>query len=177
LYFCNGCNDFFRASYFHSCYTVITANDVIPLFLNKIYGSVHEETFSQALSSLSPQFVKIFHEAEIAEQSHLLAIAGPGYRKALEQLVKDFAIHIHPEDGEKIYKIQLGQVINKYVNHPKIQALSKGASWLGNDQTHTAQKHKSYTLDDLKRFIIAVAKYIDLELTVEEAQALLESPK
>lgn len=172
LFYCNGCHDFFQISYVDPLGT----NDT-ELLVRKTYGSIQEETFSLSLSTLSPEFVETFHDAEAAERSHRLKIVGPGYRKALEYLVKDYAIHLHPEDEVNIGKIPLAQVIKEYIDHPQIQALSKGSSWLGNDHTHTVKKHESYTLADLKRFVIAVAKYIDLELTVEEAQTLLKSAK
>jgi hypothetical protein len=49
------------------------------------------QVFPDAVAKLSPTFVSIFAEAEEAAQLRLQQIAGPGYRKAFEFLVKDYA--------------------------------------------------------------------------------------
>jgi len=46
------------------------------------------------ISELSPSFVKIIAQAQSAEEHGLDEIAGPGFRKALEFLIKDFAISL-----------------------------------------------------------------------------------
>ena len=44
------------------------------------------------IATLSPSFAKIAAQAQTAEASGLDEVAGPGYRKALEFLIKDYAI-------------------------------------------------------------------------------------
>ncbi len=46
--------------------------------------------FSTEITSISKNFVTIFNQAKQAESLQLLEIAGPGYRKALEFLIKDY---------------------------------------------------------------------------------------
>jgi hypothetical protein len=41
--------------------------------------------------SLSPNFYAIYNQAQKAEESGWILVAGPGYRKALEFLIKDYA--------------------------------------------------------------------------------------
>lgn len=100
------------------------------------------------------------------------------YRKALEFLVKDFAIlrNSSPEDIEFIENNMLGKVISTYFNEfPKIQKLSKASAWIGNDETHYTRKHENYDINDLKNFINAVALFISADEMVDQAQELLES--
>lgn len=170
IFYCDHCKKFFRVSYYgiDDCQKYLIAN---------IYNDKHLEYFSESIKSLSPKFVRSFSQSEKAEIAGLDMVVGPGYRKALEFLIKDFAVMKNPQDEEKIYHMNLSAAINQYIDHSKIKSLAKSATWLGNDHTHSVQKHEDYDLHDLKRFIIAVAKYIDLELTVEEADALLQSKK
>lgn len=56
-------------------------------------------------------------------------IAGVGYRKALEFLIKDYAISKNSEDEDKIKKMLLGKTIENYLNDfPKLQRLAKAAT-------------------------------------------------
>lgn len=76
-----------------------------------------KQTFDENITKLSPQFDKIYNQALAAESSGLDEIAGLGYRKALEFIVKDFAIYKHPDKTEEIKKLPLSQCINKYIDN------------------------------------------------------------
>ena len=56
-----------------------------------------------------------------------------GYRKALEFLVKDYAIFLNQEDEDKIKNASLSSCINNYIDNIKIRHLSLASTWLGND--------------------------------------------
>jgi hypothetical protein len=56
------------------------------------------------VAAISPQFVEIHGEAAVAEERGLKQVAGCGYRKALDFLVKDFCISESPDDAEAIKK-------------------------------------------------------------------------
>lgn len=47
--------------------------------------------FDSEIQEISPSFVKIYNQALAAEELNLSEIAGMGYRKSLEFLIKDFA--------------------------------------------------------------------------------------
>ncbi|MCT0077921.1 DUF4145 domain-containing protein [Lactococcus lactis] len=130
------------------------------------------------LQNISPKFFEIYEEAFEIEKLQKLNTAGMAYRKALEFLVKDFAIlrNSSPEDIEFIENNMLGNVISTYFNEfPKIQKLSKASAWIGNDETHYTRKHEDYDINDLKNFINAVALFISADEMVDQAQELLES--
>jgi hypothetical protein len=58
---------------------------------------------SATISKVSPDFCAIYEEAFKAEQYSLLLVAGPGYRKALEFLIKDYIIgRLTETDAEKL---------------------------------------------------------------------------
>ncbi|WP_233554903.1 DUF4145 domain-containing protein [Atopobacter sp. AH10] len=97
-------------------------------------------------------------------------IAGVGYRKATEFLIKDYAIHRYPENQNKIEKQPLAQVIKEnFTDFPKLQNLSTAVAWIGNDETHYVRKHDDKDLDDLKRFINSAVHFISADLDADEA--------
>jgi hypothetical protein len=57
--------------------------------------------------TISPDLCAIYNEAQKAEQLQLLLVCGPGYRKALEFLIKDYVslLHSSAQDKEKIEKM------------------------------------------------------------------------
>ena len=113
--------------------------------------------------------MKIYHQAEIAENSKLKELCGIGYRKALEFLIKDYAISKHPEAQEEIEKSSLSKCIDKFINDNKFKTLAKAATWLGNDETHYVKKHENYNVQDMKRFLSAAIAFVEYELTCDEA--------
>ncbi len=133
--------------------------------------------FSQEIEDLSPNFVKIYHQAEQAENTGLSDICGLGYRKALEFLVKDYAIAFNPTETESIKSLMLSPCINKYIDNPKIKALATASTWIGNDETHYVRKHEDYNIEHLKVFISSVAAFIESDLAYAKATALLNAPK
>ena len=70
-----------------------------------------ERKFDDSLKSISPNFCKIYNEALFAETYGLNEIAGIGYRKALEFLIKE-----HPEKLEKRYDIKVEDDIVNTLN-------------------------------------------------------------
>ena len=131
-----------------------------------------ERRFSNELTALSPQFVKIYNQASAAESSSLDEIAGIGYRKALEFLVKDFAISQNNDDTDKIKSMPLSQCINTYIDNAKIKKTAISATWLGNDETHYVRKFENRDINDMKKFIEALVYFISMDLIVSDAESL-----
>ena len=168
-YFCPACGRCF--------FVVYLIQEDSPDFLGfpiAQYPTPSESTsFSQELSTLTPKFVEIYHQAEKAEALGLTELCGIGYRKALEFLVKDYAISQHPDKESEIVSSFLGNCIADFIDNKKIKTLAKASAWLGNDETHYVRKHQNYNVQDLKRFIKATVAYIDSELSFTEAFAFL----
>ena len=173
FYFCSGCEKCFLAEYrvFVQDSRYISDGDLCGLIP---YG--HETTsFSDKINKLSPNFVKIYNQSEQAESTGLLEICGMGYRKALEFLVKDYAISKYPDRQNEIESSMLGKCINSYIDNEKIKTLAKASAWIGNDETHYVQKHQNYNLQDLKRFVTTAIAYIEYELNYAEAVNFLDA--
>ena len=168
IFLCNSCKNFI---YTLSVPVLYKTNSYI---IAKTYPPIIENAkISNAIENLSPNFSKIFNQAVTAESSGLDEICGVGYRKSLEFLIKDFAIHKYPDKKETIENMPLGPCINAYCDNEKIKTLSIACAWIGNDETHYVRKHEGYSINELKAFIKAVITYIDSELSFEEAEQLL----
>ena len=94
--------------------------------------------FSAEIERVSPQFVEIYNQAMAAEGASLDQLVGMGLRKALEFLVKDFAISSAATEDEKkgITKNPLGRCIEDHIKDAAVRAAAKRATWLVNDETH-----------------------------------------
>ncbi|EZH83633.1 hypothetical protein AU05_21100 [Ectopseudomonas composti] len=126
--------------------------------------TIHEEQISENF----PNFIKIYTQSEIAESENLDEIAGVGYRKALEFLIKDYCIHKNPEKEETIKKTQLGNVIENFVEDANIKICAKRATWLGNDATHYIKKWEDRDINDLKVLIKLSCGWINNNLLTEK---------
>lgn len=129
--------------------------------------------FPLRISDLSPKFVEIYLQAEKAENSGLSEICGLGYRKALEFLLKDFAIHTHPELAEQIKSAPLNQCIKKYISAENIRTLAERSAWLGNDEAHYIKKHNDRDVSDMKSFVEACVYFISMTLVTEDASSMV----
>ena len=105
----------------------------------------------------------IYNEAIEAESHNLEEISGVGFRKALEFLMKDYCMLLHPEEKEKIIKMTLAGVIKTYVEDPSIKSISQRAVWLGNDETHYYRKWEGKTVEDVKKLIELTVYWIKME--------------
>lgn len=168
IFLCNSCGKYI--------YTLSIPYETDNYIIASIYPPIIENgKIRKPVENLSPNFVKIFNQAITAENSGLDEICGVGYRKALEFLIKDFAIYRYPNDKENIEKLPLGTCINDYCDNSKIKMLAKACAWIGNDETHYVRKHNDYSTNELKAFINAVVTFIDSELSVDAATQLLQS--
>jgi hypothetical protein len=120
--------------------------------------------FSEEISELSPEFCEIINQARNAEHLGLSLIAGGGYRKALEFLVKDYAIRLKPTETEQIKIIDLGACIQIYISNSMVKETAQRAVWLGNDEVHYLRKWEDHDLQDLKQLIELVLNTIQGEL-------------
>ncbi len=106
------------------------------------------------------KFIKTYLQSLVAESNGLDELAGMGYRKAIEYLVKDWAIQLVPADKDKIEKSWLGAVINDYYTGDLKDILER-ATWLGNDQAHYNQLFTDFDINVLKELIELIMVELD----------------
>ena len=170
LNYCTNCDHTFLSNY-----KIISKNGV-NVDQSKLISSVpnifFKKIFDEQLTNLSPRFDKIYNQALEAESMDLDEIAGIGYRKALEFLVKDYAIRKNPDNEEKIKSMFLSNCINDYIDEPHIKNLAKSSAWLGNDETHYVKKFEDRDINDMKKFIKATVYFIGMVLVSDDAAAM-----
>lgn len=167
--FCVNCRRIFMAEY-NATTSPKSYNKV--LFAETIRGlyptELKEKEFSPIIKNLSSLFVTTYSQSEAAYDAHLLEIAGCGFRKSIEYLIKDYLCHKDPQSSEAIKSEFLGNSI-KRIDDRRIRTLAERATWIGNDETHYVKKHDNLDIQDMVRFINALLHYIEMELTFEEA--------
>ena len=171
--FCNSCNKSFLAEYIIDIICVSENFDYTsgtPIKLSPL--TLDEKEFEPSIESLSPNFAKIYNQALAAETAGLDEIAGLGYRKSLEFLVKDFAILQKPECEEDIKKLFLSPCIKKYIDNPQIKALVERSTWIGNDEAHYIRKQVDRDVNDMKSFIKATVYFIGMFLIAVDAESM-----
>ncbi|WP_083606637.1 DUF4145 domain-containing protein [Paenibacillus helianthi] len=130
--------------------------------------------FSEEINEISPLFKVIYGQAYIAENSALNHIAGMGYRKALEFLIKDYLINFLEKERVSIEKKLLGKCIKDDVDNSNIKQVAERAVWIGNDETHYVRKWETKDVSDLKKLIDVTVHWISSEIitkrVIEEMQ-------
>ena len=120
-------------------------------------------SFSESILKLSPNFISIYEEAEEALHLGLTQIAGPGYRKAFEFLIKDYAKSLKPEEASRIEQMFSGNVVKEFILDPRILNVATRALWLGNDETHYLKKWTQHDIKDLITLIKLAMNWIEIE--------------
>lgn len=144
--------------------------------VNSFFPSNKILDLPSGIGNLYPDFCRIYNQAALSEARGLSEICGMGYRRALEMLVKQYALKAFPGNTDAINNEKLMQTINR-IENPRIQALAQASAWIGNDQTHLQVKHPEYTVVDIKAFIKSLCYYILMEEEVIRAQALINKPR
>lgn len=173
VYRCSSCNNLYAIWSKHSKETTDNYSDDIS-YDCKVSAeypfSTNVTSFSSEVSNLSPDFVMIYNQSELAENQGLDTICGMGYRKSLEFLIDAFIKH--SEHIDTIPERELQKKIQNHLCDTKIKTLAEKATWLGNDATHIENKHPDRTVSDMKNFIMQIVKWIDFELSVEDAETI-----
>lgn len=124
--------------------------------------------FDEAVKVLSPNFQSIYGQSSVAETYDLMELAGTGFRKAFEILIKDYATSLDPAEGEKIKGKQLAEVIRDHLSGNKLTIVSSRAAWLGDGEAQNENRWIGKDLQDLKKLISATVHFIAMERLVAE---------
>lgn len=125
------------------------------------------ELFPSQIQNISERFISIYNQSLKAEKSGLNELTGMGYRKALEFLVKDYAIYLYPSETAKIQKMSLQDALTKLDTHD-IKVLGQVSIKIGNDETHYYKKH-DWDIADMKSYISTICTFILSDLNFREA--------
>lgn len=170
ILYCPRCKHLYTAQYiFRSSLSDSFLIDVHPKSSNSV-------TFSDNIKNLSPEFVNIYTQSLEAEiDSKTKGLAGIGFRKAIEFLIKDYLINLKNQDKDTIIKMELANCINKLDSD--LQDIAKASTWLGNDEVHYFRKNDGYDIQDLKDFIDCLVSDIEREYIRIKAKKLVNKNK
>ena len=115
----------------------------------------------ETIKAVSTRFVTVYSQASEAEAHGLDEMFGIGLRKALEFLVKDYAIAEHPDKEAEIQKARLGKCIEDYVEDRGARECAKRAAWLGNDETHYLRVWVDRDINDLKMLLTLTMNWMN----------------
>lgn len=130
--------------------------------------TVRKEEKPEEITSVSPEYVNILQQSIAAEIHGLDMIAGCGYRKALEFLIKDYIVQKELADPETIQRAFLGTCIEKYIDDAKIKKCAQRAAWLGNDEVHYMRKWGEKDIEDLKILLRLTEVWIESSILTEK---------
>lgn len=169
--YCTKCKNIYIAKY-------ISTSGASNLKLDFVFPrQANLKIFSDGINELSPEFVSIYNQAQESESNiNTQGLAGLGYRKALEFLIKDYLIKVQHQDKDTIIKLELNDCINK-IKDDELKSLAKASVWIGNDETHYFRKNPEYDAEDLKLFIECLLHNIDREYIIQKAKKLIQSKK
>ena len=145
----------------------IDPDDQMLRFLESVPVDPREPDIPEEVAAISEAFKEIYKQAIAAEDHQLNEIAGVGYRKALEFLVKDYCIKRHPDSTKEIKEKFLGKCIEEYVDDGNVKACAKRAAWLGNDETHYVRQWESKDIEDLKKLIQLTMNWIQSDVLTQ----------
>lgn len=168
--YCQNCHETFITQYI-----VQRKNDNYYSATEVMYSEPNrfsKQIFDERITKLSPRFDKIYNQALAAESFRLDEIAGLGYRKALEFLIKDFAIHEHPDEKESIKIKPLAQCIKNYISNENITTLAERSAWIGNDEAHYVRRQEDRDVSDMKAFVQAIVYFIGMILITNDAASI-----
>ena len=175
---CLGCKHFWTEEFIATRYFSINSTDEYRIEHIKVIPNLPSDIpISDDVEIVSPIGKQIYVQALKAEHEQLDHIAGIGYRKALEFFVKDFSIVTNPDDEEKITKMSLKQVIEKYIKDEDLKTFALASAYIGNDEGHYYRKNPDKNLADLKNYIHGVIYYLEMKLNFLDAQELVNRSK
>lgn len=170
----------YTALYCTSCHTIYTARyisnrGISNFILESTFPKVAKNiSFSDNINQLSPPFVSLYNQASATEtNTEINGLAGIGYRKSLEYLIKDYLIKLKHKDKDSIIKMDLGNCVNKLDSN--LINIAKASIWIGNDETHYFRKNPEYDIEDLKLFINTLVHFIEIDFAIQNANSLIQN--
>lgn len=126
-------------------------------------------TIDENIRQISPRFYEVYKQCLKAKKSGLNELYGMGFRKALEFLVKDFAISENSAERCNIVSTSLHNCIEKYFKDSEAKTGLLACKWIGNNETHYINSNDKEDLQLLEELIDDTLYYIHRELRRKQA--------
>lgn len=165
VYVCDHCHKGFVV--FH--YMLIDGDIVVDKSQSVFPPCFSEENNDIEIYKISPKFYEIYNQCMIAKNDGLYELYGMGFRKAIEQLVTDYAVFRNPSDESKIIGMSLHNRIEKYFKDSEAKDSLLACKWIGNSEAHYDNDNSDGDLYLLEELIGDTLHYINRELRREKA--------
>lgn len=113
----------------------------------------------------------------MAEQMSWIDVAGPGFRKSLEFLTKDYLLSQLDKNAPD-YQARVDEIKSKMmgplmalIQDQNIKEVCEGAAWIGNDETHYERRWAEKDIQDLKEAIQLMLYWVDGHLRTSKLKA------
>ena len=146
------------------------------VFYEAVPATPPQPRIPQEVADVSPLFPEIYSQSLAAESYGLNQVAGMGFRKALEFLIKDFCITANPQAASQISSMFLSPCIDKFVTSSEIKICAKRAAWLGNDETHYVRRWVDKDIENLKELILLTVNWIHSSILTQKYEKEMQSP-
>lgn len=127
-----------------------------------------EPPIAAKVREMSPRYADVLKQAAYAEGLGLDEIAGGGYRKALEVMVKDFIlsrVDLTDEQRKSIPKKFLGKCLKpEWIPDDMIRDFAERAAWLGNDEAHYEKEWAGMDMSNLKELLALTEAAVNTHL-------------
>lgn len=120
---------------------------------------------NERLDALSHQFIDMYNQALRAEQIGDIELAAIGFRKALECLVKDYAINELQEEKEVVAEKSLHKAIGDYLDS-SLASTADVVRILGNDYAHYERRYEQHDFDILKSYMEIFIHLVETKLMI-----------
>jgi len=176
----NDCKNFFGVVYAYSQMDSIRSHREVYRRSEVIGGTFKGKVISAEIKAISPKYAEILNQALAAKAWRLSEVAGPGLRKALEFLIRDFLkveLAGEPDKLEGMARtMALGAVISNFIGDPSIKTCASRAAFLGNEETHYYRTWTEHDINDLETLLDLTEKFVGLRLSARKYEAELNPP-
>lgn len=119
---------------------------------------------NETLQSISPSFINVYNQALTSEYAGNVELAAIGYRKAVEVLIKDFAIKFLKKPEEEVISKTLYSAISEYCQDDFTIKSADVVRILGNDYTHYERKYPEMDFQILKSYLNMFTELIERKI-------------
>lgn len=136
--------------------------------------SISEIRKEKEICDISSDFYDIYGQCLTAKKAGLFHLYGLGLRKALEFLVKDYALNLKKIPKDKLIKKNLHNCITEYFNSsPEIQDIAIACKMIGNNETHWNNQNTSEDIILMEKLIRILTQEIIKEVNVKQARNII----
>ena len=146
-------------------------------FRNSLPLTPIKRALDPILKEISSEFEETYQQSWRAKQLGMLKVAGTGFRRALEFLVKDYACRdLSDQEKELVRHTTMVKCIRNYIQEEGIKTVAERAAWLGNDETHYLRKWENKDINDLIDLVESVGAWIVIHLKTEQLKNSMPKP-